>query len=279
MNQLKVLFFIFLPKKILSKITGFLADMKLPSFVLHPFLEHFVKKHNINMDEYQLAIPNYKTFNDFFTRSLKEGRRTFDLSNKSIISPVDGIILEYGNISKDKLIQVKGVYYSLQDLIKDQNLIKNFTNGNYITIYLDPSMCHRIYNPIQGTIYHYEYIPGKLFPVNEFGRNNFKNLFAVNERLSTFSDTKAGKVGMIKVGATNVGRIKTVYLPKHATNNFFTKPISRTINEYFINKGEELGYFEIGSTVILLFQKGRMRFVNCYNGKNVKIGERIALFK
>ncbi len=265
-----------LPKNELSWFFGKIANIKVPSFVIKKFAKQF----NINIDEAEKNITEYKTLNEFFTRKLKNGARIVDNSENIITSPSDGVISQFGNIEDTKLLQIKGKFYNLEKLLKDNNAEK-FKNGSFITIYLSPQNYHRVHFCCDGNIEATKYIKGKLFPVNKLSVSNIDELFCINERVITYiNNKKAGKIANIMVGATNVGSI-TLYYDDLKTNQAFQKGkhISYDIDEKNIKKGDMLGCFNFGSTVVMLFEKDKIEFTDIKHNQVVKMGEKIAKIK
>lgn len=261
------------PLKLISKITGKLAGAKLPRFLLRAVIHFLIKVFKVDMADSRLKMNDFTTINEFFTRTLKEGARTVDPDKKSVVSSVDGTLLNAGEITDGKLMQAKGEGSSLDELIDIPGFRKRFVGGNYVTIYLSPKDYHRIHSPLSGTIRGYSYIPGKLYPVNSYGVNNIKRLFSKNERLITYIETEKAMCAVVKVGASNVGSIKVNYKEEVQTNA--RKPAASEVfmNGQLIEKGEELGRFEFGSTVILLFEKGMVRLNSLTLYHKVQYGE------
>jgi phosphatidylserine decarboxylase len=264
MGQLSKLFLQILPKAYLSHAVGFLCDLKAPSFILQPAIKTFCNAFNVNMDDSKSKIHDFQTFNEFFTRELKRGARKIDNAKNAIVSPVDGKILSFGKLKYDTLIQAKGIHYSAFNLLKDEKTATNFIDGDYIALYLAPKNYHRIHSPFDIKVEKSIRIPGNLFPVNSLALHHVNNLFPQNERLISVGKSRIGKIAIAKVGATNVGRIKLSYKQKYAK----------------LKKGQELGYFEMGSAVILLFEKNKIQFSkNIKAGKEVLFGQKIAVTK
>ena len=248
-----------LPKTYISHFLGFLADIKWPKIVLVPAIKLFALMYKIDLRESGKTLWDFNTFNDFFARKLKDGVRKIDFSQKVIVSPVDGFVLRFGKIRKGMLLQAKDTRYFLSDLLMDERLAFDFLGGTYVTFYLAPKNYHRIHSPYDLSIRKKIHVPGKLFPVNSLGMRNIKNLFPRNERVITMaSNPKLGKVAIVQVGATVVGRIKTT-------------------NKKALKKGQELGVFELGSAVILIFEKGKVSLSKKLEmRKELKLGEKIA---
>lgn len=269
-------FILLLPKNFVSRIFGYFAALRFPSFILLPMLQYFVKIYGVNLQEADKELHDYPTLNSFFIRSLKKGVRKIDSARGVIISPVDAMISEFGTIIKGRLIQAKGIDYSLERLISNRHADR-FIGGKYILLYLSPPDYHHIHSPFDGLIVGYSYAPGKLFPVNEVAVNGIQSLFCRNERLTTFLKTKHGYVAIVKVGALNVGKISITY-DRLKTNKWFRKAHQKNYEgeKIAIKRGAHLGCFEMGSTVILLFEKGKCSFDRSLKkGKKIKMGERI----
>jgi phosphatidylserine decarboxylase len=251
-----------LPKNFISQLFGLFTHLQLPRFILIPLLKAFAKMYKINLNEAELNISEYKSLNLFFTRALKAGVRIINSEENAVVSPVDAKITSFGDIQESTMIQAKGIDYSLKELIGSDKYLSAFESGKFITFYLSPQDYHRIHSPFYGKILGYYYEPGKLFPVNEMAVKGIKSLFPKNERLITFMQTEYGKIAVVKVGASNVGRIRVTYDNKIVTNSLIRIPkeVEYTNVNILINKGAELGRFEMGSTVILIFEKGSFDF-------------------
>ena len=267
MHKLYLIFLILLPKNILTRFVGYLADKKISKLAI----KWFCKKYDINTNEIEKKLSDYQTLNEFFTRKLAVNAREISSNEQEVISPVDGVIAQMGNIDGEKLIQAKGRTYALKELLGSNELNK-YDNGFFMTIYLSPQDYHRIHHFCDSEIIGYDYIPGYLFPVNPFSVNNVNNLFAVNERLVTYYKCNQHHPALVKVGATIVGKIKVNY---DNTSNIThrNKRVSKIYDKSIsVNKGDELGYFAMGSTVIILFEKNSI-LIN----ENLKINNRVAL--
>lgn len=239
-----------LPKQLLTQFAGFVATIKIP-VIKNAIIRRFIRKYGVNMQEALHESPEfYANFNEFFIRQLKPACRP--ISSDAIISPVDGTISEIGRIHQGTLIQAKGHYYTTQELLGgDEALSSQFNNGCFTTLYLAPKDYHRIHMPIDGVLKEAIYMPGKLFSVQPSTVRTIPHLFARNERLVTLFDTNVGLMAMVLVGATLVGSISTNW---HGTINRINQPMNLTTSlETMRRKGEEMGYFQLGSTVILLF--------------------------
>ena len=271
------LFLKLLPKNLVSRFAGYLADLRVPAPMLQSLIQVYSKFYKIQLDEVKQPLSSFRCFTDFFTRELKKEARSVDDTPNSIVSPVDGTIAEFGDIEDGLLVQAKGVYYTLNDLV-GKNIAAKFEDGYFITIYLSPADYHRIHTPVAGKVKSFAYFSGNLWPVNKIGVENVGSLFAVNERIVTPIQSDNGEVLLIKVGATVVGKISLDY-HKLKTNqrNTPTQLDIPVIPAKKYKKGQEIGQFQLGSTVILIFSKDQMNPVALKKNKKVKLGELIGL--
>lgn len=260
MDKFKITLQYIMPKHLISRLVGLLAAARL-GFVSHALIKLFIKSYGINMAEakYENAS-DYKSFNEFFTRPLKEGLRPVVQDANIIAHPVDGAISQLGKINGDKLIQAKGHDYSLQALLGGlAETAAPYQNGEFACIYLAPKDYHRIHMPIAGTLREMIYVPGELFSVNPLTAANVPGLFARNERVVTIFDTTAGPMALVLVGATIVASIETVWAgtvtPPTGSEVFRWQYPSEGANAIHLEKGAEMGRFKLGSTVVLTFAK------------------------
>lgn len=278
--RIYVFFLSVLPKNTLSKLMGLLAGLRLPRFVMIPILLAFARIYKINVREAELEVKDYSSLNNFFTRALKNGARIIDDSNQVLVSPVDGTVLTFGSLEEGRLLQSKGRESSLKEMLGSTRYYERFLGGSFVTLYLSPQDYHRIHTPVEGDIVSYHYQPGKLFPVNQIAVNTINRLFSRNERLMTFIENEHGLTAVIKVGATSVGKIRVTYDQDLKTNGWL-----RNTREYeyekpiHMAKGQELGRFEMGSTVMLLFEKDMVELLELEEKQKVKVGQPIALYK
>ncbi|MDX1802696.1 MAG: archaetidylserine decarboxylase [Alcanivorax sp.] len=250
------------PQHALSRLVGTLARSEVP-WIKTTFINTFMKRFNIDLSEAEISDPDqFESFNAFFTRALKDGVRPLVEWEHAIASPADGAVSQLGAIRADQIFQAKGHDYSLYDLLGgDSALASEFSNGQFATIYLSPRDYHRVHMPFDGTLRSTRYVPGDLFSVNEATANGVPNLFARNERLVCIFDTAQGPMAVILVGAMIVAGIETVFsgqvtpLPKQVAATDYSSPELITLK-----KGDELGRFLLGSTVVLLFPEGKASF-------------------
>lgn len=265
-----------MPKQLLSRLVGLLADIEI-QWIKNLLIKIFIAQYQVDMSEAQYAdAAKYTSFNEFFTRSLKIGLRPIDPTLSSIVSPADGVVSEAGLINQSTLFQAKGQHYNLQMLLGgDTALAEPFENGSFATIYLSPKDYHRVHMPAQGTLRKSIYVPGKLFSVNQTTANHVPQLFARNERLICFFDGPNGAFVVILVGALIVAGIETVWSGQVApkSKKICTTDYSQAIT---LNRGDEMGRFKLGSTVILLFpEKSAAWGDEIIAGHGVKVGSRI----
>lgn len=266
---------------------GWLANSK-NKFIKNSFIKIFCYFYQINMAEAVEQNPlNYPTFHDFFIRRLKLNARAIASDKNSIASPADGVISQMGKITQGKLIQAKGKDYKLEALlVNNQELVEKFQDGFFQTIYLAPHNYHRVHMPVSGILRKMIYVPGKLYSVSLFTAENIPDLFAKNERVICLFDTEFGPMAVILVGAMIVGSINTVWAGNitpgdHARKNNEVYSVDYSADQpeqaIQLEKGAELGYFSLGSTVITLFSKESIRWEEAISeNQNIQMGEKIA---
>lgn len=261
------------PQQTLSELAGFFAKSQNP-YVKKAFVHAFAKAYDIDLSEYERGnLDDYESFNDFFTRELKDGMRPLDDTADGIASPADGQISQIGTITNGQLLQAKGRDYDMGQLLADFELGKAFMDGSFATIYLAPTNYHRVHMPFDGTLIATRYVPGTLFSVNDITAKNVPDLFARNERLVCEFDTTFGRACVVLVGAMIVAGIESV-----ATGAIKRTPyIQHRTHDIALKKGDELGRFYLGSTAIIVLPKT----VNTawgdefVHGKAVVMGQRI----
>jgi phosphatidylserine decarboxylase len=247
----------FLPQHLLSRFAGLVSHCPV-KWLKNEIIRRFINHYQVDM-EAALApdYESYRSFHDFFTRHLKPDARPIDPSLDSICSPSDGVISEMGEISGSQLLQAKGRSFSLGALLGCENDAKLFENGHFMTIYLAPKDYHRVHMPFGGKLLKQRYIPGKLFSVNPLTAKHVDNLFARNERVVTLFNHPQGDFAVILVGAMLVGSITTTWggtITPSPHQEIVTQSYPQTEDRHILlNKGEEMGYFSLGSTVIVLF--------------------------
>ena len=267
-----------LPKHTLSRLIAKLAESENPS-IKNLLIKRAIKTFDINMNEAITDdIESYKSFNAFFTRKLKSDLRPVDKAVNSIISPADGAISQAGKISKNKILQAKNVDYSLNQLVGDTLQGKRYENGEFATIYLSPKDYHRVHIPADGQLLSTRYIPGELFSVNQTTAELVPGLFARNERLvCEFTSQTLGHFSVILVGAMLVAGIETVWSGMEKPGPGAVRDTDYSDQNITFSKGDEIGRFKFGSTVILLFPENSValeKHIQCSN--LVNMGEKFA---
>jgi phosphatidylserine decarboxylase len=224
-------------------------------------IHYFIHRYSVDMTQATCEHPElFRDFNSFFTRTLKPELRPITPESDAIACPVDGTVAAIGSIQKNQLLQAKNMYFSLESLLGgDIQLAEAFTHGNYATFYLSPRDYHRIHMPLTGRLKKTIYIPGKLFSVNRMTSEIIPNLYARNERVITLFDTdNAGTMAVILVGAMIVGSMQTVWMKAPILDKRIR--VIPPSQEFILEKGAELGYFKMGSTVIVLFTPKRIQW-------------------
>lgn len=283
-KSFKVLFHQYIvPHRLLSGITYFLMHTRY--FPMRDrFMAFMIRRHSVKVDE--ALYPDYTdrtihpNINSFFVRALKAGARPIATGADQVCSPADGTVSQAGVINDEKIFQAKGHSFSLVELLGgSEERASPFRNGHFATIYLSPSDYHRVHIPLTGKLREMVHIPGKLLSVAPFLINSVPDLFAHNERVATLFDTAIGPMAVILVGAINVGSIETVWAGE------ITPPRGLRVSDTHyagsdaitLEKGDELGRFNMGSTVIVLFAQEKIQWANNMQHDNkVKMGERIA---
>ncbi len=265
-----------LPKNALSRAVGAATRWRL-GWLGRAAMRAFAARYRVDLSECD-DLGSFATFAEFFARPLKPRSRPVAPGDEVGVSPVDGAVSEAGIAEGGRLIQAKGLDYRAADLLGDEGLAARLQGGAFATLYLSPRDYHRIHFPLGGRVLGWRYLPGRLWPVNSASVRAVPGLFAVNERLVTVLDTPLGTCAVAAVGATVVGRVRASYDPAVPFTNArggrprrhdYPEPIS-------VRKGQELGAFEMGSTVILLFESARVALSpRLKPGAPVRVGEAI----
>ena len=269
-----------LPKRALTERAGSLASTprgKLTTAMIRTFVRHY----GVDMSEaLNPDIESYPTFNDFFTRALKPGARP--LTQADLVCPVDGAISQFGAMDGKQILQAKGHHYLTTQLVGgDEVLAAQFDHGSFATLYLSPKDYHRVHMPCDGRLLRMIHVPGDLFSVNPATARGVPGLFARNERVVCVFRTPRGPFALVLVGATIVGSVGTVW------HGIVTPPRARQIREWAyadkaieLKQGEEMGRFQLGSTVVLLFPKGPLVFNPEWQpGRAIRLGEMMAVYR
>ncbi|MBP2002120.1 phosphatidylserine decarboxylase [Paenibacillus shirakamiensis] len=245
-------------RKWISQLMGHFSHSGISRHVIPTF----AKTYGIPVHEAEKEIGDYRSLNEFFTRRLKPGMRHIDASPDALVSPVDALITAMGSVDSGLIPNVKGQDYSLAELLGHSPHLETYKNGFFFVLYLSPTDYHRIHTPVAGKKLESEHFKGKVYPVNDFGMTHMKAVLSRNERLITYISHELGEVAVVKVGAMNVSSIKYA----DATQDFW-------------NRGDDLAYFEFGSTVVLLTESGTFEpLPTLHSGTPVKMGTRLGTF-
>jgi len=263
-----------IPSAGLSRAFGAVSSVEFPTPIQGHLNQLYAKLMGVNVEESERSPKVYKSLNAFFTRKLREDARPIDEHPAGMCCPVDGHLSEFGPLNDGTLVQAKGLNYSLVDLLSAAPETKRFRSASYATLYLSPRDYHRIHSPVAGLVRSMNYSPGHLFPVNRLGVRYIDDLFPRNERLTTFIETKAGNmVGVVKVGATCVGRISVAYDPFVTNRARARQPFRQTYEHTEIGCGDLLGMFNLGSTVVLVIEGENFEFSpGLAVGQEVRLG-------
>ena len=281
-DKVKITLQYIMPKHAISRLVGKLAAAEA-GWLTTKLISMFIKAYGINMNEAKLKnASDFKTFNDFFTRELEEGARTIDNDATTLCYPVDGAISQQGDIVDGQLIQAKGFNYSVVSLLGgDEKTAEPFQGGSFSCIYLAPKDYHRIHMPMAATLREMIYVPGELFSVNPLTANNVPNLFSRNERVVAVFDTAHGPMAMVLVGATIVASIETTWagtITPPAGKDLFRWSYPATgVDSVHFEKGDEMGRFKLGSTVVTTFAPNMVKFNETAGPETVtRLGEHYA---
>lgn len=278
-QRAKIAFQYLMPQFGFTRAAGWLAERKWGA-ATHLFIKLFAQQYKVNFDEAEKGKPSdYASFNEFFIRPLKADARPIDQTENALCLPADGRVSESGRIESNRLLQAKGHHFTLETLLaNDLDLAAKFQDGQFITTYLSPRDYHRVHMPCDATLKKMIYVPGELFSVNPFLAEHVPNLFARNERVICEFETAFGPMVQILVGATITASMSTVWAG--VINP--PRPNQVTVYEYLttgetavhLKKGEEMGAFRLGSTVINLFPKETIELdQRLVAGEATKMGE------
>lgn len=278
-EKTKIFLITALPHHLISRVVYFITRLRGP--MVHPMIEFFIKRFKVDMSE--AAYENtkvYATFNEFFTRPLKDTARPIVPGKNTIACPADGTVSQAGKIQQRQIFQAKGHYYTTTELLGGDAVMAGlFENGHFATIYLAPNNYHRVHMPLHGLLKKMVHVPGRLFSVAPWTVKSIPGLFTSNERVGCVFATEAGPIGLVLVGAINVAAIETVWA------GLITPPKGKKISDFeydhtrkIIAKGDEMGRFNMGSTVIFLAGKNIKLLQKVRAGQTVKMGELIGDF-
>jgi phosphatidylserine decarboxylase len=267
------------PQRALSQIIGWGATRPLPGPVRGPFLRRFARQYGINLDEAEKPIDQYSGLQEFFTRRLRPDARPLPAQTDRVVSPADGTVIESGAVSAGRLLDAKGMGFTLTELLADGEAAARLEGGAYLGTYLSPRDYHRVHAPVGGRVVAWHHVPGRLFPVNDRSVAREPALFSKNERFVTLIQGEAGLCAVVMVAAVGVGHITASYDPEVATHGDgfsngdvrhrrFDAPVA-------LGRGQELGIFNLGSTTIIVFEPGRVALDARPPGSPIRMGEAI----
>ena len=265
-----------LPHHLVSRGAGKIASSRTP-WLKNLLIRRFIDAYHVDMSEAARSIEQFASFNDFFTRELKPGARPLADGSTQILSPADGAVSQIGRIEQGRIFQAKGRHFTAAQLLGgDEQLARKFDGGNFATIYLSPRDYHRVHMPAAGTLDHATYVPGELFSVNQVTAENVDGLFARNERLACVFEGPDGTFASVMVGAMIVAGIETVWSGLIETHNPELVRADYAPGQHSFSAGDEMGRFILGSTVVLLFEPGKIEWsAGLKAGDSVRMGQAI----
>jgi len=268
-----------LPQGAISRSTGRLARISIPSPLRAAVLGLFARGAGIDLAEIERPLTSYQTLDAFFVRRLRDGARSWPDDPAAITSPVDGIVGPSGPITAGRMLQAKGRPYSAADILGDHDAARPFDGGDFLTLYLSPRHYHRVHSPARGRIESARHVPGALMPVNPPAMARIEELLPRNERLICNLATDSGRIAIIAVGAFNVGRITAEFDATLVTNRRGAVPVERAYDPGFaVGRGDEIMAFHLGSTVVMLFERGSIRLAgDLATGREIRLGQPIAM--
>ena len=265
-----------LPHHAVSRGAGKLASSRVP-WLKNLLIRRFIEAYDVDMSEAARGVDEFTSFNDFFTRELKPGARPLANSDTHILSPADGAISQIGRIEQGKIFQAKGRHFTTVQLLGgDEEAAARFEGGHFATIYLSPKDYHRVHMPAAGSLASSTYVPGDLFSVNQVTAENVDGLFARNERLACLFTGPDGMFASVMVGAMIVAGIETVWSGLTETHHPKLVRQSFAPDDHRFDAGDEMGRFVLGSTVVLLFEAGKVEWdASLGAGDAVRMGQAI----
>lgn len=272
---MKRILFEILPKNLMSRIVGVLMHIEWPNPFSTFLITVFARVYKINQSEAEAPISTYPSIGAYFIRRLKPGLRP--VAESPVVHPADSVITQIGRIEKGTAIQAKGLRYSVQEMLGDHFSASVFEGGLFITYYLCPTDYHRVHSPLDAEVPQITPIHGTLWPVNDWSVSNINNLFSINERVVFEMKSRLGTAALVMVGATNVGHISTNLAPQIQTNQGQKLSALKFQSAPEVSRGQELGIFHMGSTVVMIYPKAIADqcadWQGKWLGKAVKMGE------
>ena len=259
---------------VMSRGMARIADWRMPRPLLQRVLRSYIRFYGVDMTEVEEPLESFPTFNDFFTRKLRAGARPIVSDPGVVVAPCDSRLATLGTVPGDgRIDQVKGRTYPVSALLGSDEDAAPFVTGVHATLYLSPSMYHRVHSPVDGVIRSWRYIPGRLFPVNALAVRHVDGLFTKNERVCVFIDShQFGPVAAVLVGAANVGRISLAFDTERSNTGGALRAV-KPLSPLPIRRGDELGAFNLGSTVVLLAADKSLQPAAVAPGDVLKMGQ------
>jgi phosphatidylserine decarboxylase len=265
-----------LPRKGLSRALGRIARVAAPQPVMRAFMQAYCRAYRVDLSECEIPSAGFGSFDEFFTRRLKPGARPLDLDPTAVLSPSDGLIADAGPIDLSCSLKVKGRAYSVAELLGDDRAASLYAGGSFAVIYLSPRDYHRVHAPVDGRVRSVRHVPGTLFPVNDIGLAHIPKLFARNERVVVDQESDLhGPVSTVLVGAIGVGRITLSFNHDVITNDgrSFGEKVYAATDAPRLTRGDELGAFHLGSTVIVFTSPAAGLVLTHRAGESLRCGE------
>ena len=262
----------YVPKNHLSRAVGRLVHTRLPRPLARRLVHWFARTYQIDVDAAGQPAHEYPSIGHFFTRDLREGLRPIE---SDFVSPADAVLRNFGTVTDGRLEQIKGKTYTVARFLGDDANASRYENGAYFNFYLSPQDYHHVHSPVRGSISGSVHIPGKLWPVNDWSLANVDELFSINERVVTYVESDLGRVAVVMIGATNVGKISVVYDSFISNSARTDRNVVRTYDPpVAIGAGDRLGTFHMGSSVVVLVEPGRVDLakVRLEPGKKTQYG-------
>ncbi len=246
----------YVPKNHLSRTVGRLVHARWPRPIARRLVDWFANTYEIDVDAAEKPVHDYLSIGHFFIRDLREGLRPVE---GDFVSPVDGVLRNFGTVTGGRLEQIKGKSYTVERFLGDEEHARRYENGAFFNLYLSPQDYHHVHSPVGGDIVRSVHIPGKLWPVNDWSLANIDELFSINERVVTYIDSAYGRVAVVMIGATNVGKISVVYDSFLSNTSRTEKRVTRNYDSPIpIRAGDRLGTFHMGSSVVVLIEPDRI---------------------
>lgn len=266
-----------LPRTRLSRALGRVADVRAPRAVLDSAIDAFVAAYGVDMAEAEIPAGGFESFDAFFTRRLRPGVRPIAGGSDVLVAPADGRFDDAGEIRAGGEFLVKGQRYNAAELLGHPDALGDFEGGSYAVVYLAPPDYHRVHAPVTGRVRLARHVGGTLYPVNEIGTKYVPGLFAKNERVVVIQDAEGGgQVASVLVGAIGVGRISLSFDPMRSNTGAAGETRDYGSHGPMLAKGDELGMFHLGSTVVLLASRGAGVVWGREPGSRTRVGEPMA---